>query len=77
MYKDSITKEINVTSISSCYFKCWDETYGCVAVGFLLDVLNKRNDGYVTCHMIGNKGNGKRINMDVMVSDYIYYNKIG
>ena len=60
MYKksvrqNSILRSKNVSSISSCYFECWDIEFKCCAVGFLPSQINRNkssNTTQVTCYMI-------------------------
>ena len=69
----SVIREINVDSISTCYYKCWDLTYGCVAIGFKPSDLNgKKNE--VTCYMIGGDSyDGENIELEVLVISVISF----
>ena len=63
----SVIREINVDSISTCYYKCWDLTYGCVAIGFKPSDLN-RGKNEVPCYMIGGDSeDGEKLEMEVLV----------
>ena len=77
--KNSIIRAINVTSISSCLFQCWDDLLdGCVAVGFNPDELNKSNLRSVTCYMIAQGGESDEIVvLSIFVSIPLYQVNFG
>ena len=71
VYKDTIIASVNVSSITNCFFHCWNLIEDCVSIGFLNLALNnpKSESGLVTCHLIGNeKGSGEAVTMHVFVS---------
>ena len=68
VHKDSIIKEQNVTSISSCFFECWDIVEGCLAVGFLVGDLSKLGKTPVTCYLIRSGESGGDFFLELLVS---------
>lgn len=69
----NILNLLQVSSISSCYFKCWDEEVQCIAVGFLLGQISNKNIVQLDCYMIAEQAvdSGKSsgsITLEVMVT---------
>ena len=70
----SVIRAIQTSSITSCYYECWDNTANCCGIGFLPAELNTKSKTSVTCHLIkcenGNEmiGGGEFLLLDVLVS---------
>ena len=74
VYRDSIIKEMNVTSISTCFFHCLDDVDECVAVEFSPNKIRKRSEqGQVTCHLMREGGSGEKIQLETFVSDNFFF----
>ena len=50
--KKDVLEVISTSSITSCYYKCWDETIGCCAIGFLPEELNRSNKQQADCYLV-------------------------
>ena len=44
---DHVIQVLNVKTISSCYFECWDRMIGCCAVGFSVGSLYRRKPTFL------------------------------
>ena len=67
--KESIFKQLNVTSISQCLFQCRDLFPKCIAAGFISSELKNSKRTFATCHLIKDEpSDGEMIMLEVFVS---------
>ena len=72
-----VARTFPTSSITNCYYTCWDLVLECCAVGFLTTEINKKDKQEIICHLIRCKSNPENqefLQLDVIVRNFHTFN---